>query len=1047
MKKIRERSLRLESLEDRMLLAVTAGGFETAAAAYAAADPLPTEATQLTTPTNVKGTCTIANKVDLTWDAVDHASGYTVYYMAPNATAWRNKVVDTNSFSITGSPYGRGVYTYKVVANGDGVNYTDSDESVNYKFQAFVGFSTKVTTLSDSAYSDTSNGVSLRTAVFCASLNNEAVTFADGLEGTIDLAPNGHIKDIYGDIIIDGENRITVTNSSTDGQGRLFLAYNYDEYIQNISLKNITLTGGTATTYTEFNKSSENPNPDGAGFGSAFMLYSPNSKVNVTVDNVTITDCLGTQNGTFYLFGVSDLTMTGCTITGNRTGSGGGFFLQECDNFTITDCVFDGNIANDNGGGVVLTDFSNGVIDNCQITNNACYGTSDSSSLRGGGLYIDGTYEGGAYRYTVSSNLTLYDTVISGNVIDADPEAGEGLYTADGKGGGICVYNTNLTTNECTISDNHIIHTGNAQGGGVFAIYKDEYGYELTSKNGSYRPYNGTVRFNMTYLTGNTLGTFDVYPGGVYGMTGAAVWASGNLIFVDSLVADNALYGNTTNGMVASAVYDYCNNIYEDDSLIGMSYMFAYYTTFAGNKAYSLNGSALGEESGAFRDFGNSYFWGSTILGNQMINMNGTADDASDDIVTDRDFFTFALEENLVALPRFLSCAINTDTMLYPSWFEEHADWHYGWLIGTYYDDAAFTQVSAGQAKDAGAYLKDDSVYVTDYRSLYNDYDAGDYTLAPGAAAIDAMNRDLWSSGFGYEFDIRGEGYYRLVNDIADIGVYEFQVAKPTFEVTVIDYTGDYDGQAHTVSLSGLEEGDVVKYSADGEVYSESVVAYTDPGTYTVYVSVARSGYEDFYGAGTVTINDVAPGEQLAAPVITTGNRGIYVSYGANRHYIQWGAVANASGYEVQYTTDGSTWLDAAVDGTAAEIHGLTYGADVTYRVRALGDGVSYTDSDWSRTKTFNVCPMDINNDGDIGGLDRNILAVSWGTEEGDDEYQYYADINADGDIGGLDRNFLGSNWGAEAGDEDLTYPRPVRADAVFAAYEAGDLDVDFDVF
>ena len=86
-------------------------------------------------------------------------------------------------------------------------------------------------------------------------------------------------------------------------------------------------------------------------------------------------------------------------------------------------------------------------------------------------------------------------------------------------------------------------------------------------------------------------------------------------------------------------------------------------------------------------------------------------------------------------------------------------------------------------------------------------------------------------------------------------------------------------------------------------------------------------------------------------------------------------------------------------------------------------------------------------NDGDIGGLDRNILAVSWGTEEGDDEYQYYADINADGDIGGLDRNFLGSNWGAEAGDEDLTYPRPVRADAVFAAYESGDLDIDFDVF
>ena len=1045
MRKIRERSLRLESLEDRMLLAVTAGGEEAAAAIYA---PMATEAVQLATPTNIVGTCTTARKVDLTWDAVDHASGYTVYYQKLGATSWNAKTTTTNSFTISGMPYGNYVYAYKVVANGDGTNYTDSKESSEYKFQAFVGFSTKVTTLSDSAYNDTSNGVSLRTAVFCASLNNEAVTFAPGLSGTIDLAPNGHIKDIYGDVIIDGENRITVTNSSTDGKGRLFLAYNYDEYIQNISLKNIRLTGGTATTYTEFNKSDENPNPDGAGFGSAFMLYSPSSKVNVTVDNVEITNCLGTWNGTLYLYGVSDLTMTNCTISGNRTGSGGGFFLQKCDNFTIQDCVFDGNIANDNGGGVVLSDFTSGVIDNCQITNNSCYGDSTNSSLRGGGLYVDGTYQGGAYQYTVLSDLTLYDTVISGNKIDADPDAGENLYTADGKGGGVCVYNTNFTANECTISDNYISHTGNAQGGGVFAIYKDDYGYEYMDKNGSYRPYNGTVRFNKTYLTGNTLGTLDAWPGGTYGMTGAAVWASGNLIFVDSLVADNALYGNTTNGMVASAVYDYCNNIYENGTPIGAAYLFAYYTTFAGNKAYSLNGSALGEESGAFRDFGNSYFWGSTILGNQMINMNGTAGDASDDIVTDRDFFTFALEQNLVALPRFLSCAINEETMTMPDWESSpwySPDWVFGWIIGTYYDDAAYTQVSAGQGKNGGSYLKDDSVYVTDYRSLYNDYDGGDYTLAPGAAAIDAMNMDLWSSGFGYEYDIRGEGYYRLVNDIADIGVYEFQVAQPTFEVTVIDYTGDYDGQAHTVALSGLEEGDAVFYSADGASYSADVVAYTDPGVYTVYVKVQREGYQDFTGSGTVTINEVSPGEQLAAPTILTG-KGVYVSYGANRHLLQWSTVENASGYELGYSVNGSSWTTVETAETSAVVKGLTYGTDVIYRVRALGSG-SYTDSDWSTSKTFNVCPMDINNDGDISGGDRTLLANSWLAEEGDDEYRYYADINGDGDVGGADRAYLSNNWLGETGDDDLQYPPAKRADAFFAEFASADLDVDLNAF
>ena len=187
--------------------------------------------------------------------------------------------------------------------------------------------------------------------------------------------------------------------------------------------------------------------------------------------------------------------------------------------------------------------------------------------------------------------------------------------------------------------------------------------------------------------------------------------------------------------------------------------------------------------------------------------------------------------------------------------------------------------------------------------------------------------------------------------------------------------------------------------------------------------------------------------EQLAAPVISTGSRGVYVSHGANRHQIQWSAVANASSYELAYSADGVRWTTVSASGTGAVVTGLTYGADVTYRVRALGTG-SYTDSDWSRTKTFNVCPMDINNDGDIAGSDRTIMASAWLAEEGDDEYQYYADINGDGEVSNTDRPFIGQNWGKEAGDDDLVYPRALRAaEVVFAAYESGGIDVDLNIF
>ena len=187
--------------------------------------------------------------------------------------------------------------------------------------------------------------------------------------------------------------------------------------------------------------------------------------------------------------------------------------------------------------------------------------------------------------------------------------------------------------------------------------------------------------------------------------------------------------------------------------------------------------------------------------------------------------------------------------------------------------------------------------------------------------------------------------------------------------------------------------------------------------------------------------------EQLETPAITTGNREIYVSYGANRHLLQWTAVENASGYEVQYTADGSSWSSVTAAGTDAAVRGLAYGADVTYRVRALGDGVSYTDSDWSRAKTFNVCPMDINNDSDISMSDYTLLGASWLSGEGEEEYRHYADIDGDGDVSMSDYTLLSMNWLMDNTDEDLIYPDPLAANVVFAAYESGNLDVDPDVF
>ena len=187
--------------------------------------------------------------------------------------------------------------------------------------------------------------------------------------------------------------------------------------------------------------------------------------------------------------------------------------------------------------------------------------------------------------------------------------------------------------------------------------------------------------------------------------------------------------------------------------------------------------------------------------------------------------------------------------------------------------------------------------------------------------------------------------------------------------------------------------------------------------------------------------------DQLVTPEISTGNRGAYVSCGTNRHQIQWDAIENASAYELQYSADGSNWTTISGTGAATVVTGLTYGHNVQYRVRALGTGY-YTDSDWSEIKTFAVCPMDINGDGDVTGVDRTIMMSAWFSEEGDDDYRYCADINGDGDVSGSDLVFLSNNWLCEVGVDDLVYPRPLAAaDTVFAEFASAELDVDPDVF
>lgn len=70
--------------------------------------------------------------------------------------------------------------------------------------------------------------------------------------------------------------------------------------------------------------------------------------------------------------------------------------------------------------------------------------------------------------------------------------------------------------------------------------------------------------------------------------------------------------------------------------------------------------------------------------------------------------------------------------------------------------------------------------------------------------------------------------------------------------ISAPDVTVIYDGTPQGIIVEGLEQGDVVEYSADGETFAEKC-AVTEPGEYTVYYRVRRS-YGDYADSCTLTV-------------------------------------------------------------------------------------------------------------------------------------------------------------------------------------------------
>ena len=188
-------------------------------------------------------------------------------------------------------------------------------------------------------------------------------------------------------------------------------------------------------------------------------IYISNSSVFVSSVNVTHNkQPNSSSDGAGIHCNECDLELQNSYVTNNHAGEyGGGIFAETSSSINIDNCIISNNSSELSGGGVYIDTNSEISINNSNISNNV-------AEVNGGGFYfqncsgyinncqmfsnysnIDGGHGGGISGWD-GSNITLENSLIRGNTSHT--------------GGGIYVFNSNLSLSYSEVSLNHAYNDG-----------------------------------------------------------------------------------------------------------------------------------------------------------------------------------------------------------------------------------------------------------------------------------------------------------------------------------------------------------------------------------------------------------------------------------------------------------------------------------------------------------------------------------------------------------------------------------------------------------
>lgn len=169
-------------------------------------------------------------------------------------------------------------------------------------------------------------------------------------------------------------------------------------------------------------------------------------------------------------------------------------------------------------------------------------------------------------------------------------------------------------------------------------------------------------------------------------------------------------------------------------------------------------------------------------------------------------------------------------------------------------------------------------------------------------------------------WEMTTDGLYQPTSDVSAIDFHDAWVKGTVFEASM--------------GVQGTSGGTYFK----GNVYITSL-SNSSPNGENVTYSVTLKG--------TGKLDKVVITLVLTVPTATATSA-------LGKITVSWTNVASESGYELQVSTDGIAWealATPAADVTTFD-HALAAGTKRFYRVRAIGNGSTVVNSDWSATVT-----------------------------------------------------------------------------------------------